>query len=190
MSRLGHLAAIVLEREQSQMQLQSKSTIDQLIVENAANAILVILRDGTILKTNPQCRRLLGYTAAEFSQLNFGDLLVDQTSCSGLLPCPEPSIGTTHRVGKILATKSGSHLHSELNITYLTKQRLLILIHDQSSHTSLKPDHGRNPSAELLQKLATCTAEQINQALASIASHRDLLVTQMALHPNLEKDCQ
>ena len=190
MNRLGHLAAIVLEREQSQIEHPSKPGMDQLIVENAADAILVISKEGQILKTNPQCRRLLGYTGAEFSQQGFEKLLMDQTNGSGSFPGHAPTTETTQRVETRLVTKSGTQLPAELHISSLTDGRRLILVHDRSNSSSTESTPKNDRTTELLQKLATCTAEQINQALASIAGHRDLLSTQIAHHPELEKSCQ
>ncbi len=189
-SRLGHLAAIAIERESNQAQRQSKPHLDQIIVENAAVAILIVSKEGKIVRSNPQCSRLLGFNSTELRGKDSHELLADQADVSGLFSSAPPITGTTQRVEQTLVTRSGDHLDAELHITKLADESLLILANDQGQRPSTEASQHKNPPTVLLEKLAAAVAEQINQPLASIAGHRDLIASQLPNHPDFAAICQ
>ena len=190
MSRLGHLAAIVMERELSQRQLLEIREIDHAIVENAPDGVIVVTENGEIIKTNPKARELLGYDESDFSRIGYSGLLATDSPSppSGSL-FPFQQSESHYQFEKRLKTKSNAQLLAEMSATHLPDKRILILFRDITNRAHHVEHRAEGDKMQPLKLMASCITEELNQSLTSIMSHRDLLTTQLALHPEVSTIC-
>lgn len=191
MSRLSHLAAIVMEREAHQLQCVEIKEIDHAIVENAPEAMIVITEKGEIIKTNPKARELLGYDESEFYKITYSTLLADDTAGTNQgLPFSLRMGGTRHYVETLLKTKSKAQLVAEIVTTHLSNNRILILVRDITNRSNLENNGPKDDKMQALNQMAACIAEELNQSLTSIMSHRDLLANHIASYPDISSTCK
>ena len=190
MNRLGHLAAIVMEREQHQQQLLEIKEIDHAIVENAPEAMIVFTGKGEIIKTNPKARELLGYDESEFYKISYSTLLAHKkTGTNQGLPFSFRTGETKHHVETLLKTKSKAQLLAELIATHLPNNRILVLIRDITNRSNLESNPAKDEKTQALIQMAACVAEELNQSLTSIMSHRDLLANHIASVSDVSSAC-
>jgi two-component system, cell cycle sensor histidine kinase and response regulator CckA len=154
--------------------------------------MIVITEQGEIIKTNPKARELLGYGESEFDEITYSTLLADDTTGTNKgLPFPFRTGERTHHAERLLKTKSKAQLLAELVATRLSNDRILLLVRDITKRSKLE-SNSNGPTADktrVLNQMAGCIAEELNQSLTSIMSHRDLLVNHIASHPDISSTC-
>ena len=70
--RVDGVTVHITERKETELRLRESEIRFRAIFENAGIGIALLGADGVLLESSPALEQLLGYTAAEFQKLHFG----------------------------------------------------------------------------------------------------------------------
>jgi PAS domain S-box-containing protein len=71
--RVDGVTVDITERKETELRLRESEIRFRAIFENAGIGIALVGADGVLVESNPALEQLLGYTAAEFQKLHFGE---------------------------------------------------------------------------------------------------------------------
>jgi PAS domain S-box-containing protein len=71
--RVEGITVDITERKQTELRLRESEIRFRAIFENAGIGIALVGTDGVLVESNPALEQLLGYTAAEFQNMHFGE---------------------------------------------------------------------------------------------------------------------
>jgi PAS domain S-box-containing protein len=94
----------ISERKQAEAALRANEKRFRALVENSFDAISLVNPDGTVEFVTPAATRILGYSAAEYAQLNSSELMHPddagrvRSKISQIVPRPGASVTDVHRM--------------------------------------------------------------------------------------------
>jgi PAS domain S-box-containing protein len=119
----------ITEKREKELLAQRTEEKYRILIEQAADAVIIYSFDGTIHEFNPTAYKLTGYTRDEFGQLQLQDVLVDEVIIN-LHNVERMQAGETVLFERKIKTKNGSILDAEVNARILPDGRNLAFVRD------------------------------------------------------------
>ncbi len=123
------LYVLILRFERTSLESESGY---RALLEQASDGIIITDQDANCLTVNASACAMLGYTEAEFLQLNFRDLIPPEDLAVTPLRSDEMLSGKTVLVDRRLRRRDGTLLPAEISGKMLKNGRLLAMVRDMS----------------------------------------------------------
>ncbi|HWR32519.1 MAG TPA: PAS domain S-box protein, partial [Chitinophagaceae bacterium] len=119
----------VTDKKEREILIQKSEEKYHNLVEQASDAILIHSFDGTIHEFNKSCYTMLGYTAAEYANLQLSDILVEeiivnQDNYAAILA------GETKMLYRHLMRKDGSLIDAEVTVKMMADGKVIAFARD------------------------------------------------------------
>ena len=116
--------------ERAYRQMQESSFMNRILVEQAADGILITDSSGNYIDVNDSACGMLGYSRQEILQMNIRDLVASEELQSVDSTLEKLNVGETVLVKRQLVRKDGASVQVEVSAKQLPDGRLLGILRD------------------------------------------------------------
>jgi len=177
-----------LEREVAERRRSEEKY--RMLVEQASDGIYIADANANFIEVNPRMLEMLGYSRAEFLQLNVRDLIPKDDQIRDPVMPDLPQTGKVVRKERRFARRDGGLIDVELGITALEDGRIQAIVRDVSERNRLETQLRQSQKLEAVGRLAGGVAHDFNNLLTVILGHSDLAISTLAPHDRMRRDLE
>ena len=176
-----------LEREVAERRRSAEKY--RMVVEQASDGIIIADPNGNFVEVNPKMLEMLGYTRAEFLQLNLRDLVPKDDQSRDAVRLDLLRSGKVVRKERRFIRRDGSLIDTELGITAL-EEGIQAIVRDVSERNRLETQLRQSQKLEAVGRLAGGVAHDFNNLLTVIVGHSDLAISALDPRDRLRRDIE
>jgi PAS domain S-box-containing protein len=183
--RARHLQGLTEELEQSRNQLREREGRLRSLLENAADTVAIIDADGVILYQNPSVERILGWTAAELTGSDYGELVhpEDRDAAAEFLAAMVAESEETGEIELRCRTREGGWRTLEIIATNRIDDPavggVVCNARDVTEHRGLQERVRHSDRMEVVGRLAGGIAHDFNNVLTALRGHAELALSDL-----------
>jgi two-component system, cell cycle sensor histidine kinase and response regulator CckA len=169
-----------LEREVAERRRSTEKY--RMLVEQASDGIVIADPNGNFVEVNPRMLEMLGYSRAQFLELNLRDLVPKKDQARDPVRLDLLRSGKVVRNERRFIRRDGSLMDAELGITALEDGGIQAIVRDVSERNRLETELRQSQKLEAVGRLAGGVAHDFNNLLTVILGYSDLAIS--TLNPN------
>ena len=177
-----------LEREVTERRRSAEKY--RMVVEQASDGIIISDPNGNFIEVNPTMLEMLGYSRAQFLQLNLRDLVPKDDQARDPVRLDLLSSGKVVRSERRFIRRDGSLMDVELGITALEDGGIQAIVRDVSERNRLESQLRQSQKLEAVGRLAGGVAHDFNNLLTVIIGHSDLAISSLNPGERLRRDLE
>jgi len=177
-----------LEREAAERRRSTEKY--RMVVEQASDGIVIADPNGSFVEVNPRMLEMLGYSRAQFLELNLRDLVPKDDQVRDPVRLDVLCSGKVVRQERRFIRRDGSLIDVELGVTALEDGGIQAIVRDVSERNRLETQLRQSQKLEAVGRLAGGVAHDFNNLLTVILGHSDLAITTLSPNDRLRRDIE